>query len=57
LNAAEQSGLVGRGHTVQPWPATIGNLQVVTWDFDSGRVDAASDPRRAGGAGVRLPSE
>ena len=57
LSADEQSGLVGRGHTVQPWPATIGNLQVVTWDFGSGRVDAASDPRRAGGAAVRLPSE
>ena len=53
LSADEQSGLVGRGHSIQPWPATIGNLQVVTWDFDSGRVDAASDPRRAGGAMAR----
>jgi len=53
LSPDEQAGLVGRGHAIQPWPATIGNLQVVTWDFDSGRVDAASDPRRAGGAMVR----
>jgi gamma-glutamyltranspeptidase/glutathione hydrolase len=57
LSADEQAGLVGRGHAIQPWPATIGNLQVVTWDFDGGRVDAASDPRRAGGAAVRRPSE
>ena len=53
LSADEQAGLVGRGHAIQSWPATIGNLQVVTWDFDSGRVDAASDPRRAGGASVQ----
>jgi gamma-glutamyltranspeptidase/glutathione hydrolase len=57
LSPDEQSGLVERGHSIRPWPATIGNLQVVTWDFGSGRVDAASDPRRAGGAAVRLPSE
>jgi gamma-glutamyltranspeptidase/glutathione hydrolase len=57
LSPDEQASLVGRGHAIQPWPATIGNLQVVTWDFDSGRVDAASDPRRAGGAAVRQPSE
>ena len=57
LSADERSGLVARGHTIQPWPTMIGNLQVVTWDFDSGRVDAASDPRRAGGAAVRQPSE
>jgi gamma-glutamyltranspeptidase / glutathione hydrolase len=57
LSAEERSGLVERGHSIQPWPAAIGNLQVVTWDLDSGRVDAASDPRRAGGAAVRLPSE
>jgi gamma-glutamyltranspeptidase/glutathione hydrolase len=52
LSPDEQSGLVARGHSIQPWPPTIGNLQVVTWDFDGGRVDAASDPRRAGGAAV-----
>jgi gamma-glutamyltranspeptidase/glutathione hydrolase len=53
LSDDERSGLVERGHAIEPWPATIGNLQVVTWDFDSGRVEAASDPRRAGGATVR----
>ena len=53
LSAAEQGSLVERGHTIRPWPATIGNMQVITWDYASGRVDAASDPRRAGGASVR----
>jgi gamma-glutamyltranspeptidase/glutathione hydrolase len=53
LSPAEQGSLVERGHTVRPWPATIGNMQVITWDYATGRVDAASDPRRAGGASVR----
>ena len=39
--------------STRPWPDTIGNLQVVTWDRATGRVDAASDPRRTGGARVR----
>jgi gamma-glutamyltranspeptidase/glutathione hydrolase len=53
LAAGERAGLEARGHTLRPWPATIGNMQVITWDFASGRVDAASDPRRAGGASVQ----
>ena len=53
LSPEEQGSLVERGHTIQAWPATIGNMQVITWDYASGRVDAASDPRRAGGAAVR----
>jgi gamma-glutamyltranspeptidase/glutathione hydrolase len=53
LTTEERSALVSRGHEIRPWPATIGNLQVVTWDYGTGRVDAASDPRRAGGALVR----
>jgi gamma-glutamyltranspeptidase/glutathione hydrolase len=53
LSAQERAALVSRGHAIRPWPATIGNMQVVTWDAASGRVDAASDPRRAGGALVR----
>ncbi len=50
LTTEERSALVARGHEIEPWPETIGNLQVVTWDAASGRVDAASDPRHAGGA-------
>ena len=53
LAPAERAELEGRGHTLRPWPATIGNLQVVTWDAATGRVEAASDPRWGGGAVVR----
>ncbi len=53
LSAEERAGLEARGHSIRPWPDTIGNLQVVTWDRVTGRVDAASDPRRTGGARVR----
>ncbi|MGB5103784.1 MAG: gamma-glutamyltransferase [Steroidobacteraceae bacterium] len=53
LSEQERAALVSRGHEIRPWPATIGNMQVVTWDATSGRIDAASDPRRAGGALVQ----
>jgi gamma-glutamyltranspeptidase/glutathione hydrolase len=53
LAPAERVGLEERGHSLRPWPATIGNLQVVTWDVATGKVDAASDPRWGGAAAVR----
>jgi gamma-glutamyltranspeptidase / glutathione hydrolase len=53
LTAAEQADLEGRGHSLRPWPATIGNMHVVTWDVATGKVDAASDPRWGGSARVR----
>jgi gamma-glutamyltranspeptidase/glutathione hydrolase len=53
LTAAEQTDLERRGHVFRAWPATIGNMNVVTWDVTTGKVDAASDPRWGGGADVR----
>jgi gamma-glutamyltranspeptidase/glutathione hydrolase len=53
LTAAEQTDLERRGHVFRAWPATIGNMNVVTWDVTTGKVDAASDPRWGGGARVR----
>jgi gamma-glutamyltranspeptidase/glutathione hydrolase len=53
LTPDERAGLEQRGHSLRPWPATIGNLQVVTWDVATGKVDAASDPRWGGAAAVR----
>jgi gamma-glutamyltranspeptidase/glutathione hydrolase len=48
LTPAEIAELRKRGHTLresrQPW----GNLQVVTWDYASQAVEAASDPRGVG---------
>jgi gamma-glutamyltranspeptidase/glutathione hydrolase len=47
LTQAEQAGLAARGHTLraieQPW----GNMQAIVWDYASGSVEAASDPRGA----------
>ena len=51
--AEVKSALEARGHAIRPWPATIGNMQVITWDRATGRLVAASDPRGAGGASVR----
>jgi len=52
LSEAERAALAGRGHQLKeggPW----GNMQVVTWDYDSGRVSAAADPRGDGAGIVR----
>jgi gamma-glutamyltranspeptidase/glutathione hydrolase len=53
FSAEERSGLESRGHAMKPWPATIGNMQAITWDRATGRLVAASDPRGAGGSVVR----
>jgi gamma-glutamyltranspeptidase/glutathione hydrolase len=53
LTADERAGLEQRGHQIKPWPATIGNMHVVSWDVATGNVNAASDPRWGGGAAVR----
>jgi gamma-glutamyltranspeptidase/glutathione hydrolase len=51
LTDAEINALQAMGHTLnvsgRPW----GNMQVITWDFATGKVEAASDPR---GEGVGL---
>ncbi len=39
------------GHTLRVSGRQWGNMQVITWDFASGKVEAASDPR---GEGVGL---
>lgn len=47
LTDAERAALIAHGHRLKeggPW----GNLQVVTWDYASGQVEAAADPRGAG---------
>jgi gamma-glutamyltranspeptidase len=41
------------GHSFRAWPDTIGNMQIIAWDYASGRVTAASDPRGAGASLVR----
>jgi gamma-glutamyltranspeptidase/glutathione hydrolase len=48
VTAEEREALEARGHKIRDWPATIGNMQIVTWDYASQKVVAASDPRGAG---------
>lgn len=51
LTPDERKQLEARGHTLREGTRKWGNEQVVTWDFKTGHVEAASDPR---GAGVGL---
>jgi gamma-glutamyltranspeptidase / glutathione hydrolase len=51
LAPEEIQKLQGMGHTLKLGNRQWGNTQVVTWDFASGKVEAASDPR---GEGVGL---
>jgi len=51
LSADEIKALAARGHKLEASSYQWGNMQVVTWDFASGKVEAASDPR---GVGVGL---
>ncbi|MEZ5564310.1 MAG: gamma-glutamyltransferase [Gammaproteobacteria bacterium] len=48
FTAEEIAVLTAKGHKLQVSPRNYGNMQVVTWDRATGRVDAASDPRGGG---------
>jgi gamma-glutamyltranspeptidase / glutathione hydrolase len=48
LSDAEIAKLQLMGHKLRLSNRRWGNMQVITWDFASGRVDAASDPRGEG---------
>jgi gamma-glutamyltranspeptidase/glutathione hydrolase len=48
LTADERSQLEARGHTLKEGSRKWGNTQVVTWDYKTGKVEAASDPRGIG---------
>ena len=51
LSDAEIKELTAKGHSLKVSGRQWGNMQVITWDFASGKVQAASDPR---GEGVGL---
>jgi gamma-glutamyltranspeptidase/glutathione hydrolase len=51
LTESEIKQLQGMGHTLKVSGRQWGNMQVITWDFATGKVVAASDPR---GEGVGL---
>jgi gamma-glutamyltranspeptidase/glutathione hydrolase len=48
LTDAEMTELKSKGHTLKLSNRQWGNMQVITWDFASGKVEAASDPRGEG---------
>jgi gamma-glutamyltranspeptidase/glutathione hydrolase len=48
LTAEEIAGLEALGHSLAGVRGDFGNMHVVTWNFDTGHVDAASDPRGIG---------
>jgi gamma-glutamyltranspeptidase/glutathione hydrolase len=51
LTPDERKALEARGHTLREGTRKWGNMQVVVWDYKTGKVEAASDPR---GVGVGL---
>jgi gamma-glutamyltranspeptidase / glutathione hydrolase len=51
LNAEERKALEDRGHKLREGTRRWGNMQVIIWNYKTGAVEAASDPR---GAGVGL---
>lgn len=52
FSAAEIRELAARGHRLERSGRLFGNMNVVTWDYASGRVEAAMDPRGKLEAGV-----
>jgi gamma-glutamyltranspeptidase/glutathione hydrolase len=48
LTPEERAQLEARGHTLKESSRKWGNTQVVTWDYKTGKVEAASDPRGVG---------
>jgi gamma-glutamyltranspeptidase/glutathione hydrolase len=54
FTAEELAALKELGHVPSEVSRFYGNMQVVTWDFATGEVEAASDPRGQGDAKVRV---
>lgn len=48
LTPPEIDGLQAMGHALKEGSRDWGNMQVITWDFATGKVEAASDPRGEG---------
>jgi gamma-glutamyltranspeptidase / glutathione hydrolase len=48
LSAEEIARLQAMGHSLKESSRRWGNMEVITWDYASGKVEAASDPRGEG---------
>jgi gamma-glutamyltranspeptidase/glutathione hydrolase len=56
IDPATVTALQAMGHTVNAAEATWGNLQTVSWDKRTGRLEGGTDPRNPVGAADVLPS-
>ena len=54
LSIDEQQALRSRGHRLSETRRIFGNMNVVTWDYETGKVEAVTDPRGRGEGQVRL---
>ncbi|MGB5209264.1 MAG: gamma-glutamyltransferase [Gammaproteobacteria bacterium] len=54
IAAPVRGSLEAMGHSLRESSRLYGNMNVVTWEFETADVDAASDPRAEGGAEVRV---
>lgn len=45
---ATRQKLENMGHRLKPGDSPFGNMNVVTWDYETGKVTAATDPRGTG---------
>ena len=52
LSESEREALQALGHELRLSGRNYGNLQIVTWDTETGEVDAVSDPRGEGAARI-----
>jgi gamma-glutamyltranspeptidase/glutathione hydrolase len=48
LSEDEKAALAERGHKLRAMSQRWGNMQVITWDYATGKVEAAADPRGNG---------
>lgn len=53
LSPSEQEALRALGHRIELRDRRFGNMQVVFWNRRAGKVEAASDPRGIGSAGLQ----
>lgn len=53
FDQAMVDALKGKGHQLKLLDSDYGNMQALFWDYRTGRVEAASDPRGVGGSDVR----
>ena len=53
LSLGEQTRLRIKGHELKEYQQGFGNMQIVIWDYQNNKIDAASDPRGVGLAVVQ----